>query len=266
MTGRGFTLIELITSIVLLSILAISVTSFIGFAARMFVDVSEREQLLGQSRFAIERLSRELRSAVPNSVRIASSGTVQCLEFTPFVLSGLYLQAPISPDASAELELASAAGFDAVQGNERLVLYPRDAADIYDASRAQNAALEGITAGASPALAVANLTGIHSFPQHSPERRFYLLAAPISYCVQGSQLWRYSGYDFSASQLAPAAMGTGVLMAEGLNTAVLPAGQVFRYDAPVLSRNAVVHIVLNFGSTLTDDLFFNHEVHLPNVP
>lgn len=266
MASRGFTLIELITSIVLLSILAISVTSFIGFAARMYADVSEREQLLGQSRFAIERLNRELRSATPNSVRIAGSGALQCLEFTPFVLSGLYLQAPISPDTAAELELASAAGFDAVQGNERLVLYPRDAADIYDVTRAQNVVLQGITAGASPALAAANLSSHHSFPQHSPERRFYVLASPISYCVQGSQLWRYSGYGFFTSQPEPAAMGTGVLMAEGLNTAALPAGIVFRYDAPVLSRNAVVHIVLNFGSTLTEDLFFNHEVHLPNVP
>ncbi|SEB00519.1 PilW family protein [Alkalimonas amylolytica] len=266
MISRGFTLIELITSIVLLSILAISVTSFIGFAARMYVDVSEREQVLGQSRFAIERLSRELRSAVPNSVRIAGSGALQCVEFTPFVISGLYLQAPISPDAATELELASATGFAEVQGNERLVIYPRETADIYDATRAYNVLLNGITPDASGSDAVAHLAASHSFPKHSPERRFYLLATPVSYCVQGNQLWRYTGYGFAATQPEPAAMGTGVLMAEGLRISALPAGQVFRYDAPVLSRNAVVHIVLNFGNTLSEDLFFNHEVHLPNVP
>lgn len=266
MASRGFTLIELITSIVLLSILAISVTSFIGFAARMYVDVSEREQLLGQSRFAIERLSRELRSAAPNSVRIAGSGALQCVEFTPFVLSGLYLQAPISPDVATELELASASGFSAVVGNERLVIYPRETADIYDAARTNNATLNGIPAEASASVATVNLVVSHSFPQHSPERRFYLLGLPISYCVQGSQLRRYTGYGFMATQPEPGAMGTGVLMAEGLRTSALSSGQVFRYDAPVLNRNAVVHIVLNFGSSLTEDLFFNHEVHLPNVP
>ncbi|MEE2000726.1 type II secretion system protein [Alkalimonas sp. MEB108] len=266
MASRGFTLIELITSIVLLSIVAISVTSFIGFAARMYVDVSEREQLLGQSRFAIERLSRELRSAAPNSVRIAGSGGLQCLEFTPFVLSGLYLQAPIGPDTATELELASSAGFAGVAGNERLVIYPRNAADIYDAAGPYNAVLSGITPDASGSVALANLAASHSFPQHSPERRFYLLASPISYCVQGSQLWRYSGYGFAATQPEPAVMGAGVLMAEGIRTAVIPSGLTFRYDAPVLNRNAVVHIVLNFGGTLTEDLFFNHEVHLPNVP
>lgn len=266
MVHRGFTLIELITSIVLLSILAISVTSFIGFSARMYVDVSEREQLLGQSRFAIERLSRELRSAVPNSVRIAGSSAVQCIEFTPFVLSGLYLQAPMSPDAATELELASAADFSAVAGNERLVIYPREPADVYDAARTHNVALDGIAPGTSTSVALASLEDSHSFPQHSPERRFYLLSLPISYCVQGTQLWRYTGYGFMASQPEPAAMGTGVLMAEGLDTSALPLEQVFRYDAAVLSRNAVVHIVLNFGSSLTEDLFFNHEVHLLNVP
>lgn len=257
MASRGFTLIELVTSLVLLSILAISVTSYIGFAARMVVDVSEREQLLGQSRFAIERLSRELRGAVPNSIRIDASG--QCLEFTPFIASGRYLEAPVSPDSAAAMQLATAAGFAMASGNERLVIYPRVPDDLYDASRPHNVTLDGLDV--SGAVATASFGSAHSFTQHSPERRFYLLAQPVSYCVQGGQLRRYSDYGFLLQQPTTELIG-GALMAEGLN----PVGASFTYDAPVLSRNAVVHIVLNFGAAISEDLFFNHEVHLPNVP
>ena len=40
----------------------------------------------------------------------------------------------------------------------------------------------------------------------------------------------------------------------------------FLVQQPVLNRNAVVNVFLQFGSDTSSDLFFNYEVHLPNVP
>ena len=39
----------------------------------------------------------------------------------------------------------------------------------------------------------------------------------------------------------------------------------FQLEQPVLTRNAVVNIFLQFGGVAAD-MFFNYEVHLPNVP
>jgi MSHA biogenesis protein MshO len=51
-----------------------------------------------------------------------------------------------------------------------------------------------------------------------------------------------------------------VLMAEGLRSAV------FRVTDAVLTRNSVVNIFLQFGYGGNADMFFNYEVHIPNVP
>lgn len=271
MRSRGFTLIELVTSIVLLSILAISVTSYIGVAARMYVDVTEREQLLAQSRFAIERLSRELRNATPNSIRIVTSdpANVACLEFTPFLLSGIYTLAPVSPETSERVEVIGANGFTTLSLNNRLVIYPSQADAIYDVADPANALVTGLDANepdSSEFTAVLELSGQHSFFQHSPEQRWYLLDTPVSYCVVQEQLFRFSQYGFYAEQPTPAtALNHGVLMAESIVN--LSLGEpVFRYDAAVLNRNAVVNMLFRYSRNLSDDTFFNHEVHILNVP
>jgi len=103
-----------------------------------------------------------------------------------------------------------------------------------------------------------------TFATESPQKRFYLLSQPVSYCRTGSQLYRYSNYGFQVSQPLPPA-SSAELMAEGLSN--LPSEPAFRYDSPVLTRNAVVHLFWRFSLTQQQpDLFFNHEVHLPNAP
>jgi MSHA biogenesis protein MshO len=52
-------------------------------------------------------------------------------------------------------------------------------------------------------------------------------------------------------------------MAEGLNQG---AQAPFVFTQGVLSRNSVVHLFLSFSSNFSDNLFFNQEVHVPNVP
>ena len=48
---KGFTLVELVTVIIVLGIVSIGVTSFIRSGVQIFNDVSERDELLSQSRF-----------------------------------------------------------------------------------------------------------------------------------------------------------------------------------------------------------------------
>ena len=56
---RGVTLVEMVTVILILGILVVGVSSFIIFGTRIFVESSSVDQVLSQSRFAVERMTRE---------------------------------------------------------------------------------------------------------------------------------------------------------------------------------------------------------------
>ncbi|MBZ9613829.1 PilW family protein [Rheinheimera maricola] len=261
MPARGFTLIELVITLVVLSIIALGVTSYIGIGSRMYADVAVREQVLGQSRFVAERLVRELRNAAPNSVRISETPLVSCIEFTPLLVSGIYSRIPVAPESSTELEL-QLFGPGSLTSTTSLLVYPQQAADYYAASArklALNSAQRDAIAAASTSGATVTLTlaSNYSFPAHSPERRFYVSGDPVSYCYQAGAIYRYAGYVSAGVQPAPPV--GGVLMAEGVSAAE------FELQPAVLTRNAVVNLFLQFAGAEAD-MFFNYEVHLPNVP
>lgn len=72
--ARGFTLIELVMVILLLGVMVTFSSQFIGIGTQIYGDASSREQLMSDARFAMERLNRELRDAVPGSVRVEDAG------------------------------------------------------------------------------------------------------------------------------------------------------------------------------------------------
>ena len=265
MKQRGFTLIELIITLVVLAILALGVTSYIGIGATMYTDTAQREQLLGQSRFVAERMLRELRNAAPNSVRVQPTipqiGVINCIEFTPIAASGRYSVAPVLPESHKELVLHLYNWNSNLLGKS-LLIYPVNPSDYYANSAARislNATVTNsadITTPANGATVKLTLDNAHSFAHHSPQQRFFIVEQPVSYCVANNQIRRLVGHNYSAG--LPLA-GSGVLMAEQARRAefkVLPA---------VLTRNAVVNMLLQFGPD-GSDMFFNYEVHIPNVP
>ncbi len=262
-TQRGFTLIELIIVIVLLGVLALGVSSYIGLGASMYSDATEREQVLNESRFVAERLQRELRNAAPNSIRTADAALLRCIEFAPIAASGVYLMAPVTPDTGNELQLALMTWQAGYLGLP-FTIYPRASDDIYGTSGSTIllAGAEQDDADGNSATRTVQLTSSHSFPLDSPEQRFYILAAsPVSYCFNGVEgsIRRYSGYNYSATQPLPPA-AAGALMAGNVQ-------QVrFAVNNAVLSRNSVVNLLLQFGQSPASDMFFNYEVHIPNVP
>lgn len=266
--ARGFTLTELIIVMVILAILAIGASSYLGIGARMYSEASEREQLLSSGRFAAERLVRELRGAAPNSVRIAQSAGIHCLEFAPIVSSGLYQQLPIFPDSDKSLQLLHMSWQD-----DFLLLpfavYPVTPADIYSMSGAKvfcddEMCDEILEVDANAEFGTIEITFVEplSFPRSSPEQRFYILAeSPTSFCYNAltQELRRYQGYAYLAAQPLPP-VAAGILMAKNVRAVSFTAVPAS------LSRNSVVNVMLRFGASNVDDLYFNYEVHIPNVP
>lgn len=256
MRSRGFTLVELIVSMVLLAILAGGVSSYLGIGARMYSEAAEREQILGQSRFVAERLLREVRNAVPNSLFLAAAG--DCLIFSPMLYSGSYISLPFDsendPFSVISPDLAAISPVTFLPGQQPTVLvYPRNINDVYvpgPTSGAAAALAEISTVDASNArftLRLANAS--FRFARQSPERRFYIADAPVSYCPVPDGNGRYN------------LLRNGVLMAEGLRS-----NSVFQVSNAILTRNSVVNIFLQFGADNNPDMFFNYEVHIANVP
>ena len=75
----GFTLIELVVVITVMGILSIGAVSFITDASDGYANTVRRTELGSTMRLAAERVTRELRNALPNSVRVSGN----CLEFIP---------------------------------------------------------------------------------------------------------------------------------------------------------------------------------------
>ncbi|WP_233079808.1 PilW family protein [Rheinheimera soli] len=274
--SQGFTLVELIMVIVVLTIIATATSSYLGVGAKMYAEASDRDRLLSQSRFALERLTRELRSALPNSVRIHTSTTQKCVEFTPVLVATRYASLPLlsaQPDLQlfglteqwADLELYKSRY--AAEGL-RVYVYATDSTQIYQALEISPGVffaldsddpygIEALSEGFDISL---NFSSSAWFSRSSPSKRLYIVRQPVTFCVQSSgQLRRYSHYGFSSTTPA---FSSGVLMAEGLNFNL----SAFSVDEAVLNRSSVVHLNLTFSSSFGDELFFNQEVHVPNVP
>ncbi|MGE6380887.1 PilW family protein [Shewanella baltica] len=272
---RGFTLVEMVTVILILGILVVGVSSFIIFGTRIFVESSSVDQVLSQSRFAVERMTRELRSALPNSVRLNSDSlTYQCVEFVPIEASTTYLTMPIIPAAAAStgiVILDRNQDENKISENQFAWIYPLVDADVYSSARQKRAQIK-----TSP-LTLANqvtltFTASTRFAEASPRQRIYFASSPVSYCFEKGangndlQIVRYAGYNFNTVQPNPATMGTGVLMAQSVANRLDNSNDLPLILTPSsLVNNAMVHLQPRFN--VNGETFqYRHQVQVINVP
>lgn len=89
--SRGFSLVELILVIVVLGVLAGVVTVFVRPAVQGFIAQRHRSELQSAAQGALQAMQRDIRSAVPNSIRTPSD---QCFELVPTIGGGRYRMAP----------------------------------------------------------------------------------------------------------------------------------------------------------------------------
>lgn len=88
---HGFTLIELIAVIVILAVISVSMVVFIRPTMQSYADTRNRNNIAATADTALRRMLRDVRIAVPNSLRIPSD---QCFEVIPTSGGGRYRMGP----------------------------------------------------------------------------------------------------------------------------------------------------------------------------
>jgi MSHA biogenesis protein MshO len=106
---HGFTLIELVVTLVISTIVVAFVSLFISGPVQGFADQARRVRLVDAADAALERIGRDVRRSLPNSVRVTSAAGVTALEVMSTVDGARYRAQP--PGGAAQiLDFATADG------------------------------------------------------------------------------------------------------------------------------------------------------------
>ncbi|HXA46951.1 MAG TPA: type II secretion system protein [Burkholderiaceae bacterium] len=98
MKTRGFTLVEMVMVIVILGIISAVVGLFLRPAMTSYFGTQRRAGMTDEADTALRRMGRDVRSAVPNSIRTPNN---QCFELAPTSTGGRYRLAPDTVNGSS---------------------------------------------------------------------------------------------------------------------------------------------------------------------
>ncbi len=250
----GFTLIEMVAVIVVLAVLAALGSQFVVKATDSYQSTRTRTQLVNTGRQAVERMSRQLRMALPYSVRVTNSGN--CLEFMPIASGGNYLAAV--PDTS-----------NGAAPSGSLIVSPH-VIDFGTARYVSIGAMAATELYAGSPVSLASLGSrtnvLLSFPsriwqRNSINQRFYLLDSPQAFCIVGTELRFYQNQALNASTGSE----VDVSSSYSLMAANVTASSPFSLSSAAENRNANVIFNINFVSN-GQSVAFNQSVMIRNVP
>ncbi|MBM7073070.1 type II secretion system protein [Shewanella sp. 202IG2-18] len=265
--SKGFTLVELVTVILILGIVSVGIGSFVVMGTRIFVDSSLTDQVLSESRYALQRMTRELRTAMPNSIRLTTNGSSdQCIEFVPIVVSSSYLEWPFFGDTALNTGkvFRDTSNTTAIQTGQRVYVFPSSEADVYETS-SHFAVLDNVDVEND--VITLGFTSSVSFLEKSPSKRVYFVEQPVSYCINSikNELQRYSGYGYRTSQPLLIDDSGSIVAKNIVNGVSNPDDRPFHYEPSTLQSNAIVQLNPRFtinGQTIQ----YQHQVQVINVP
>ncbi len=292
--ARGVSLIELVVAIVVIGVIAAGVSYFV-YPVRQSVDMTVRADLTDAADTALQRIAREVRLALPNSVRV--DGTGRYVEFLALRTAGRYRAdggggsagsdcaddgngTPDSDQLAFDVsetcfktigKLPDLAGVNdtPVAGSDELVLNNYGAGfagqDAYTNSPANRVAVSAFTAQADRDKIEFAATTFQRALHDSAGKRFFVITGPVSYgcdLVTGT-VTRYSGYAITAAQATPPG-GTAAPIAGNVS------GCAFDYTANVAPQVGLLTLRLTLSKATSggapETVSLYHAVHVSNVP
>ena len=264
---RGFTLVELIMVIVILGIIGGVVAVFMQGPVNAYFGTARRAGLSDAADTAVQRISLDVRQALPNSIRV--TGT-QCVDLIPVKATGLY-----RANGAGALTFAAPAGaFNMLGANSAgiavndLVVLDNTGNTGQDAYGGQNVATISAVAdaGVTPPETTLTLTPATRFPGPPASKDFQV--------VSGSA--RVVSYACTAQGTLVRAVNTSALAQNCLPGGGLAAGAVVNMLANNLTScnfqytsnpmNDGVLLVTMQMTNSTDSISLQHQVHMNNTP
>ena len=293
----GFTLIEAIVVIAIIGILGAIVAVFIRLPVQNYADSVARAEVSDEADLALRRMAREIRLALPNSIRVSSDGSA--IEFLLTKAGGRYLSTddaasstypPLDFTSTGSTTLTVVGQLaQALVTTDYFVVYnlgngmaPSDAwafsstgANSRNIARINAAA----AAGTSTITLLDNPFSTQSPPMPSPAYRFQIVSGPVMYaCATASDgalvLTRYFGHSINATMTNPPTNATSTAP---LTRRVNSCAGIFAYDTTAgttsaAQRASLVSLTLALaartpaGTAATSTISLVHQVHVDNTP
>lgn len=289
---RGFTLVELVMVIALAGLVGVMISTVLSRPMEGFIGQSRRAELVDSAAGALQRMSRDVRLAVPNSLRVSADG--QAVELLLIHSAARYRPNRVgeqglrfSMDAAGTCSSTTQGGrCDSLQvlddgfdpaGARWLVLYnigaesggnPLPGSNVWAPANpgvitptgTSFTPLAGAPAGESH-IALGNLpAGGFRFAFASPQHRLYLAETVVGYRCQGDQLLRYS-YNQLLNAL-PASPPAG---SNPQPVARQVASCNFAYQSGSTQRAGLLSLSLGIAEA-GENLQLLQQVHVDNAP
>lgn len=279
---NGFTLIELIMVIVILGVISGMVAVFMKGPIDAYFAGGRRAALTDVADTTVRRMARDIRTALPNSLRTPSTS---CVEFIPTKTGGRYR----ADNTAAGLDFAAAdttfnmlgdnnpldmngnaLSGQRIEAGDVVVVYNLGipGADAYASNNTGVISTVGSASGTPPETAISFASPGVLFPLASGSNRFQV--------VPGAE--RVVAYVCSGAGTDTSGNGTGTLRRTASNTfaptSCLATGPVlasnvsscnFNYSGSDLQRNALISMSIQL-TTANETVSLQHQVHVNNTP
>lgn len=274
MQMRGFTLLELLLVILITGILAVVVAPIINEPVRAYFAQPARGALVDAAELALRRMEREVRGALPYSLRNGGNriefvrvrdvaryresagggmSAAQRLRFNntddQFNVIGTFVS--VTPPYTLGTDSA----------DERLVIFNLGSApyDIYGGNAVATPGGTTVTITTDGGEHRVTMNPPHQFEDSAPSHRVYITDTAVSYACSGNGLYRWSNYGYGAQPTAADVATNGALMLDGVTACN------FSYHPGSATQSGLLMMELTLTSDDGESITLLHMVHVPNA-
>jgi MSHA biogenesis protein MshO len=232
-------------------------------------DIERRATLVDAADLALDRMTREVRNALPNSVRVHGPGQV---EFITTVTAGRYRRLP-APGGGSDIFVPArsandfdvlgglidagsivtrAPGIDCANGTGHCLSVYNTGQPGFDAYSSENIA--AIVAADDYSIGYDSGGSGPAFTTHSPNQRFYVVDTVVSYICTGGELRRYRDYGLGGTP-----GGSGALVAGNIDSCQ------FSYAPGTATRRGLLTLRLDLSDE-GESVFLLAQAQVLNTP